>query len=235
MNDSIRQSIPHFMNAEKMASFISAAPSTNSFYQPDPGCIQSPEADQNLKHPTEEDSEWQQREKLAKARLYAPVAFVIQSKCEFHDAFKIILQRIYESLQSPKQYPSSIAAAFRQQTARKDAHIIPGISRCMAFAEVITHMAFLRTIPAPVFNSQVNISFMDRLLCIKENSFNEIPHKSVDAIKILVDCLDFSSILTCLKALLFDKTLIIFSMETSLLFNVVEGLKQLMFPFTVDF
>jgi len=95
----------------------------------------------------------------------------------------------------------------------------------MAFAEVITHMAFLRTIPAPVFNSQVNISFMDRLLCIKENSFNEIPHKSMDAIKILVDCLDFSSILTCVKALLFDKTLIMFSMETSLLFNVVEGLK----------
>lgn len=77
MNDSIRQSIPHFMNAEKMTSFVSAAPSTNSFYQPDPGCTQSPEADQNLKHPIEEDSEWQKREKLAKARLYAPVAFVI--------------------------------------------------------------------------------------------------------------------------------------------------------------
>ena len=225
MNDSIRESIPHFMNAEKMASFVSAAPSTNSFIQNDQRSFNNPDGYQNLKHPAEEDIEWQQQEKLAKARLYTPVAFVIQSKCEFHDAFKIILQRIYESLQSPKQYPRSIAAAFRQQIANKDAHIIPGISRCMSFAEVITHMAFLRTIPAPVFNSQVNISFMDRLLCIKENSFNEIPHKSMDAIKILVECLDFSSILTCLKALLFDKTLIMFSMETSLLFNVVEGLK----------
>lgn len=140
---------------------------------------------------------------------------------------------MYESIQRPKKYSKSITATFEK--GAKNNSQIPDIRKCMAFAEIVSHMAFLRTIPAPVFNSQVNLSFMDTLLCIKENAFHELPHKSIDAIKILVDCLDFSSILTCLKALLFDKTLIIFSMETSLLFNVVEGLKQLMFPFTVDF
>lgn len=38
-----------------------------------------------------------------------------------------------------------------------------------------------------------------------------------------------------MKALLFDKTLIMFSNEVSVLFNVIEGLKQLMFPFTFDY
>ena len=51
----------------------------------------------------------------------------------------------------------------------------------------------------------------------------------------MIEVLDFRTILTCIKALLFDKTLIVFSYETSLLFQVVEGLKQLIFPFTVDF
>jgi hypothetical protein len=37
-----------------------------------------------------------------------------------------------------------------------------------------------------------------------------------------------------MKALIFDKTLIVLCYETSLLFNVVEGIKQLMFPFTFD-
>lgn len=109
------------------------------------------------------------------------------------------------------------------------------MANCMAFAEVVANIAFLRTIPAPVFNSEFNIQFMDITLNLKENHFNEIPHKNMYPIKVLVECLDFQSILTCIKALLFDKTLIVFSIETSLLFNVVEGLKQLIFPFTFNY
>ena len=105
----------------------------------------------------------------------------------------------------------------------------------MAFAELISHVSFLRTIPAPVFNSQVIIHFMDDIISMKENSFNVLPHKNSNSIQILIECLDFQSILKCIKALLFDKTLIVFSYEHSLLFNVIEGLKQLIFPFTVDF
>ena len=105
----------------------------------------------------------------------------------------------------------------------------------MAFAEIVNSIAFLRTIPATAFNSEVNINFMDFKVNLKEDHFFSIPNKSVSPILTLVDCLDLKSILTCIKALLFDRTLIIFSMETSLLFNVVQGLKQLMFPFTFDY
>ena len=105
---------------------------------------------------------------------------------------------------------------------------------CMAFADLIAHVAFLRTIPAPVFNSEVNILFMNQTFNFKENRFNMLPHKNQECIDKLIDCLDFQTILKCVKALLFDKSLIVFSQEISLLFNVVEGLKQLIFPFTVD-
>jgi hypothetical protein len=138
---------------------------------------------------------------------YVPVAFVIQTKVEFHDAFKLILKALFESLKID----------------------------IMAYAEMIAHLAFLRTIPAPVFNSEINLLFMDTFINIKENSFNELPHKNQNSIKILIEVLDFRTILKCIKGLLFDYTLIVFSQENSLLFQVVEGLKQLMFPFTVDF
>jgi hypothetical protein len=138
---------------------------------------------------------------------WVPVALVIQTKVEFHDAFKLILKAIYES--------------FKIDT--------------IAFAEVIAHIALLRTIPAPVFNSEVNLLFFDTFINIKENSFNELPHKNQNSIKILIEVLDFRTILKCIRGLLFDYTLIVMSQETSLLFQVIEGLKQLMFPFTVDF
>jgi hypothetical protein len=81
---------------------------------------------------------------------YVPVAFVIQTKVEFHDAFKLILKALFESLKID----------------------------IMAYAEMIAHLAFLRTIPAPVFNSEINLLFMDTFINIKENSFNELPHKN---------------------------------------------------------
>ena len=105
----------------------------------------------------------------------------------------------------------------------------------MTFAEMISHIAYLRTIPAPTFNSQITIKFMDNYINLRENRFNMLPHKNNDAIRVLIDCLDFRTILLCWKALIFEKTLVVLSYETSLLFNIVEGLKQLIFPFTVDF
>jgi hypothetical protein len=61
----------------------------------------------------------------------------------------------------------------------------------MAFADLISNIAYLRTIPAPVFNSELKIDFMGAELELKENHFHEIPHKNKDAIRILIDCLDF--------------------------------------------
>lgn len=149
---------------------------------------------------------------------------MIESKVEFHDALKFILIKIYESLKNPIQLGEEIINGWNFKSDEEQ-KCIPDASMCMTFAEIIANIAFLRTIPAPVFNSSVNIEFMEMKINLKENHFSEIPHKSSHAIKVLIECIDFQSILTCLKALIFDKTLIVFSIETSLLFNVIEGLK----------
>ena len=81
---------------------------------------------------------------------YVPVAFVIQTKVEFHDAFKSILKALYENLKID----------------------------VMSFAEIVAHISYLRTIPAPVFSSEINLLFFDTLINLKENSFNELPHKN---------------------------------------------------------
>ena len=41
----------------------------------------------------------------------------------------------------------------------------------------------------------------------------------------MIECLDFQTILTCVKALIFDRNLIVFSDKLYLLFSIVEGLK----------
>jgi len=102
----------------------------------------------------------------------------------------------------------------------------------LAFAEFISHLAFLKTIPCPSFNTIYNIKFFNMPLQIVERPFNEIPNKNKRAIEILFDILDVNTILYCWKALLFDKTLVLISSQKSLQFYVAEGLKQLLFPLT---
>jgi len=83
-------------------------------------------------------------------------------------------------------------------------------NRKLAFAELIAHLAFLKTIPAPTFNTVYHIHMLNSLFTVKENSFDQLPHKSQCPIKVLFDVLDVRSIFYCWKALLFDKTVIIF-------------------------
>ena len=45
-------------------------------------------------------------------------------------------------------------------------------NRLVAFAELIAHLAFLRTIPSPPFNSIYNIHFLNTVIVLKENAFN---------------------------------------------------------------
>jgi hypothetical protein len=45
-------------------------------------------------------------------------------------------------------------------------------NRTMAFAELIAHLAFLKTIPAPPFNSIYNIHCLDKIFTIKESGFD---------------------------------------------------------------
>ena len=139
----------------------------------------------------------------------------------------MILKSLYESISNAKEYPNDLQF-------KGSAKCVPNLNQMMAFTEMLQHIAMLRTIPAPVFNSEINLHFNDLLINLKENSFNELPHKNQYAIKILMEILDFKTILTCIKAVLFEKTLIVMSSEISLLFQLVEGIKQLCFPFTFD-
>lgn len=81
--------------------------------------------------------------------------------------------------------------------------------RIVAFTELVTHIAFLKTIPAPIFNSVYNLQFLGQTLTIRETAFDSIPNKNSLPIKILFDCLDLRSIFYCWKALLFDKTVLL--------------------------
>ena len=123
-------------------------------------------------------------------KKYIPVAFCIETETEFHDVFREILLNLFEMIRVPEVI---------QKTS-------PKTNRLIAFAEFITHLAFLRTIPSPPFNTIYNINFLSQTLVIKENPFDQIPNKSGHAIKILLDVLDVRSIFYCWKALLFDKT-----------------------------
>jgi hypothetical protein len=136
-------------------------------------------------------------------------------------------------MKDPKKHSQASLNNFRA-SPYFDSRFIPDLNQMMSFSETISHLSFLRTIPAPVFNSEVNIQFMGTLINLKENSFRDLPHKNSRSVEILLECLDFNSILTCIRGLIFDYSMIIFSHETSLLFNIVEGIKQLMFPFTFD-
>ena len=46
----------------------------------------------------EQNREWEKVTEKVLAQVYVPVALVIQTKAEFHDHFKFILTKMYESL-----------------------------------------------------------------------------------------------------------------------------------------
>lgn len=97
---------------------------------------------------------------MAKKR-YVPVAFCIDSATEHHDIFKQILIALYEMIRAPEDLMSR-----------------PYYNRIMAFAELISHIAFLKTLPAPPYNSIYNIHFLNQIFTIRETAFDQIPNKN---------------------------------------------------------
>jgi hypothetical protein len=73
---------------------------------------------------------------------------------------------------------------------------------------------------------------LGKTLVINEGQFHELPNKNFKAIKVLFEVLDVQTILTCWKALLLDHSLAVISCQPSVQFYVIDGLKQLLFPFT---
>ena len=152
---------------------------------------------------------------LYNEKRYVPVAFCLQTETEYHDMFREILISLFESVRHPDQV-----------------HTSDSKNRDLAFAEFITHIAYLKTIPSPPFSTIFKVQILDRVFTNKENGYDEIPHKNEMPIKVLFDCLDVKTILYCWKALLFDKTLILISSQYSLQFYIAEALKQLLYPLT---
>lgn len=67
---------------------------------------------------------------------YVPVALVICTELENHDIFRDILLELFELIRSPKRYTNK----FLQD-------------KKLAFSDLLLHIAYLRTLPAPSYNS----------------------------------------------------------------------------------
>ena len=150
-------------------------------------------------------------------RTWVPVSIVIQTECEHHDIFREILISLFELIRVPRKIPNN-----ENMVEHK----------FLAYAEFIAHIAYLKTIPCPSFNTRFNIEFLGKTLIVNEQMFHKVPNKSQVSIQVLFDILDVTTILNCWKALLFDYTLVVISSQVSVQFYVADALKQLLFPLT---
>lgn len=155
--------------------------------------------------------------------MFIPIAFVIQTEVEYHDIFREMMLQLFETIRLPLEGKDKNATDLKMTFENR---------RKLAFADFLSHMAFLKTIPCPSFNTLYNISFLNKTLIVEKGPFHLIPESNQIAIKVLFEILDIHSILFCWKALLFDYSLVLISSQYSLQFNVAEALKQLMFPLT---
>ena len=125
---------------------------------------------------------------------------------------------LFESIRSPLEL----------NTPSRD----PQKDRLCAFADFLSHVAFLATIPCPTFNTRYYVEFLNKSFKFEEPNYNEIPDKNQVAIRVLFSMLDVRSILYCWKAILFDCTLVLISSQYSVQFNIAQALLQLLFPLT---
>jgi hypothetical protein len=136
---------------------------------------------------------------------------VICTEIENHDIFRDLLSELFESVRNP------------ERVIDKSKNSI--CNRRLAFSDMLAHLAYLKTVPCPSFNTKLNITFYNKVLTINEKEFEKIPCKNSIAIETLFEILDVRSILYMWKAMLFDYSLILISTQTSLQFYVAEALK----------
>ena len=70
----------------------------------------------------------------------------METETEFHDVFRDILLSLFEMVRVPEQVLTS--------------QVGNDTNRTIAFCELLTHLAFLKTIPSPTFNSVYNLHMM---------------------------------------------------------------------------
>ena len=100
-----------------------------------------------------------------------------------------------------------------------------------AYAELISAVAFLYTVPAPPFNTELTVKMGEEAIFqYTEGRADVMPERNIRPIRTLFEYLDASSVLLCWKALLLDRKLILLSSQNALLFYVAEALRELLFP-----
>ncbi len=84
------------------------------------------------------------------------MAICLETETEYHDIFRQLLLSLFDLIRVPENLIGNRVYD----------------NRTIAFAELIAHLAFLKTIPAPPFNSIFNIYCMNQVFQIKESSFD---------------------------------------------------------------
>jgi len=99
-------------------------------------------------------------EDMFKKKWYVPVAMVIETDTEYHDFFRQVLLALFDMIRVPPEthVVKCNAGTCELQT---DKYIE---SRNIAFADLVAHIAFLKTIPAPPFNSVYKIQMLPVIL-----------------------------------------------------------------------
>ena len=95
-------------------------------------------------------------EQLYERKRYVPVALCLETETEYHDVFRKILLTLFDEIRVPDNVLNNKIYENRR----------------LAFAELVAHLAFLRTIPAPPFNSTYNIFLFNKIFTIKENTLD---------------------------------------------------------------
>ena len=105
---------------------------------------------------SEVEDETEELQKLLNNKKFVPVALVLESATEHHDIFKQLLLQLFNLIREPE--PVKVQG-YKE-------------NKILAFAEMVAHIAFLKTLPAPPFNTVYNINFLNKNFVIKESPFD---------------------------------------------------------------
>ena len=87
------------------------------------------------------------------------MALVLETETEYHDVFKQIMLALFDLIRVPPETYHVTQSNPKQASAeQQNERVIE--SRNIAFADLIAHIAFLKTIPAPPFNSIYHITML---------------------------------------------------------------------------
>jgi hypothetical protein len=91
-----------------------------------------------------------------------PVALVLVTEVENHDIFRSILEELFESIRKPEQTSAD--------------------HKKFAFADMLAHIAYLKTVPCPSFNTSLNLKLYNKQFQLNEQEYFTIPQRNSIAI-----------------------------------------------------